>query len=77
MKLVSVLSVSARLAQRSGKPVVLAATVALMLASPLLWAHAHLIATQPEDGATLEQAPEQHRSASPSSSSWGRRERSS
>ncbi|MBA2780275.1 copper resistance protein CopC [Halomonas kenyensis] len=34
------------------------AVFGLMLASPLLWAHAHITATEPEAGATLEQSPE-------------------
>lgn len=47
-----------RAAKRVGTQWRLATAVWLLLASPLLWAHAHVGATHPEAGAMLEQAPE-------------------
>ncbi|WP_111413532.1 copper resistance CopC family protein [Billgrantia lactosivorans] len=49
---------AARAARRVGRWGGLAAAVWLLAASPLLWAHAHVGDTYPEDGATLEQPPE-------------------
>lgn len=48
----------ARAARRVGTLVALVTVAWLMLASPLLWAHAHVGGTHPEAGATLERAPE-------------------
>lgn len=45
---------------RNGKWILMAALViALGLVSQPLWAHAHITDTYPDDGALLEQAPEQ------------------
>lgn len=58
MKRVAPLALPLGQSRRNAKRLARAAGCALILASPLLWAHAHIAATEPEAGAILEQAPE-------------------